>query len=147
MSNESSLISVVSVPEFLKKWERIDDHDPLAHLHSRFWGTSMQEEEEAWRAQERLSPAPSNNNPKPNEKLGNSPGTDESEDDDDDDIIPGCYALDINNDAISIKSLWVRVSVFLLGKMSGVFTSMIGRIYPDLRLPSRILRPEHKSEG
>lgn len=100
MSSESSLTSVVSIPEFLEKWERVADHNPLAQLHSRFWGTSMQEEEEAWRA----------NNRKPNENLGN--GIDES---DDDDIIPGCYVLDINNDAIWIKSIWVRVSVFLIG--------------------------------
>ena len=32
MSNESSLISVVSVPEYVKKWKRIDDHSPLAQL-------------------------------------------------------------------------------------------------------------------
>ena len=46
MSNESSLIFVVSVPEYVKKWERIDDHSPFAQLHSRF-GASMQEEEDA----------------------------------------------------------------------------------------------------
>jgi hypothetical protein len=112
MSSESSLTSVVSIPEFLEKWKRVADHNPLAQLHSRFWGTSMQEEEEAWRA----------NNRKPNENVGN--GIDESEDDEDDDIIPGCYVLDINNDAICIKRIWVRVSVFLLGKTSGVFTNM-----------------------
>jgi hypothetical protein len=151
MSSESSLTSVVSIPHYVEKWVRLDDH-PLAQLHSKFWGTSMQEEEEAWRAKERLTPAPSDNNRKPNEKPGN--GTDESEDaedddddDDDDDIIPGCYVLEINNDAIGIKRIWVRVSVFPLGKMSGVFTNMIGRIYPYLRLPCRILRPGNKSEG
>jgi hypothetical protein len=144
MSSESSLTPVVSVPQYEKKWERLDDH-PLVQLHSRFWGTSMQEEEEAWRAKEGLTAAPgsSDNNRKPNEKPGN--GTDKSEDDGD--ITPGCYVLDINNDAINIKRLWVSVSVFLLGKMSGVFTNMTGRIYPDLRLPSQILRPENKSEG
>src|SRR6266576_5111696 len=137
MSSESSLTSVVYIPQCLEKWERFDDHYPLAQLHSRFWGTSMQEEEEAWRAKEWLAPA-GDNNRKPNENPGNS--IDESEDDDDD-IIPECYVLDINNDAISIKSIWVRVSLFLLGRMSGVVTNMIGRIYPDLRLPSRILQP------
>jgi hypothetical protein len=181
MSNKSSLTSVVSVPEHVKKWERIDDHDPLAQLHSRFWGTSMREEEEAWRAKERLSPAASNDNRKPNEKLGNgtnegediivdpSPpchpraksgggggggggggstsgkgkqretlppvppeapgdgnGDDNDNDNDDDDTIPGCYVLDFNNDGIGIKRIWVRVSVFLFGKTSGVFMNMIG---------------------
>jgi len=67
----------------------------------------MQEEEEAWRAKERLNPAPgpSDNNRKPNENPGN--GTDESEDDDDD-ITPGCYVLDINNDALRFKRIWIR---------------------------------------
>jgi hypothetical protein len=144
MSSESSLTSVVSVPQCVEKWVRLDGH-PLAQLHSRFWGTSMQEEEEAWRAKERLNAAPagpSDNNRKPNENPGN--GTDESEDDDDD-ITPGCYVLDINNDAIRIKRIWIRVSVFLLGDLSGVFTNMIGRIYPHLQLPGRILRPDNKS--
>jgi hypothetical protein len=140
----STLASVVSIPEFLEKWEKVDDDYPLAQLHSKFWGTSMQEEEDAWRAKERLTPTPSDDNRKPNEKPGN--GTDESEDDDDD-IIPGCYVLDINNDGIEFKSIWVRVSVFLLGKLSGVFMNVVGRIYSDLQLPSRILRPENKSKG
>ncbi|KAI0280169.1 hypothetical protein BGY98DRAFT_964997 [Russula aff. rugulosa BPL654] len=92
-SSESSLSSVVSFPD---------------SLHSKFWGTNMQEEEEAWRAKERLSPAPCqcDNNRKPNENPGN--GTDESEDEDEDTVLPGCYVLDINNDGIDLKSIWVR---------------------------------------
>jgi hypothetical protein len=116
MSSESSLTSVASLPQFVEKWERLDDREPLTQLHSRFWGTStMQEEEEEWRAKERSTSAPGNNR----KKSGN--GTDKS-DDDDEEITPGSYVLNINNDARGIKRIWVCVSVFLLGKskMSGI---------------------------
>ena len=66
----------------------------------------MEEEEEAWRAKEGFTSG--DNDQKPNEYPGN--GTDESEDDNE--IKSGCYALDINNDAISTKRIWIRVSDF-----------------------------------
>lgn len=72
----------------------------------------MQEEEEAWRASHdlketsTLAPGPSNNNQKPNENPGN--GSTDENDDDNDDIIPGCYVLDIDNDALKIKRIWIR---------------------------------------
>ena len=86
---------------------KLDDHEPLAGLHAKFWGTSMQDEEEAWHVKERSAPAPRDNKWKQNEKPGN--GTNKREDDD---IGPGCYVLDIKNDAIRIESIWVHVSTF-----------------------------------
>ena len=136
MSSESSLASIVSIPQFAEKWDKLDDHEPLAQLHARFWGTSMQEEEEEWRIKERLAPTPHDNKQEPNKKPCN--GTNEREGNNDD-IIPGCYVLDIKNDAIRIESIWVRVSAFLLSKMSGVFMNIIGRVYPDLQLSCQIL--------
>ena len=88
----SSLDAVVSIPEHAEKWPRLDDNKPLAQLHTKFWGTSMAEEEEAWRAKQQ-----------PTFRLNESK---------DDDIGPGCYVLDINNKAIGIQRLWVRVSTF-----------------------------------
>ena len=134
----------MSFPDYVEKWAKLDDDHPLAQLHSKFLGTNMQEEEEAWRAKERLTPAPCqcDKNRKPNENSGN--GTDESEDEDEDTVLPGCYVLDINNDGIDLKSIWVRVSVFILGKMSSVFTNTIGRIHPHLGLLSRTLQRANK---
>ena len=54
MSKESSLTSVVSIPEDVEKLDRLENHRPLTQLHSRFSGRGMQEEKEAWRAKERL---------------------------------------------------------------------------------------------
>jgi hypothetical protein len=95
----------------------------------------MKEEEEAWRAKERRTFAPCDDEWKPNQKPGNVSGTDQSEEDDEE-IIPGCYALEINNDGIWIKSIWVRVSAFLLDRVSGVLMNVIGRIYTGSMITS-----------
>lgn len=66
-------------------------NDTLAQLHSRFSIVTIE-------------PLPflQKNRTKCN-------GTDDlGSEDDDGDIIPMCYVLDINNDAIGIKSIWVH---------------------------------------
>ncbi|KAF8460690.1 hypothetical protein DFH94DRAFT_700271 [Russula ochroleuca] len=62
----------------------------------------MAEEEKAWHEQQSISD-PSSNNQSPEEKSGEN--TLESKDDD---ITPGCYVLDIDNELIGIKRIWVR---------------------------------------
>jgi hypothetical protein len=46
-SDSSSLASVVRVK--FQKWQKLDDEYPLALFHVRFWGKSMEDEEEEWR--------------------------------------------------------------------------------------------------
>ena len=93
----TSLDSVV-FPERIDRWTKLCDNQPLAQLHVKFWGKSMAEEEEAWHARQHST-----------SNLSNS---------ENDDIQPGCYVLNINNDAIKMRSIWVWVSEFRLGKIS-----------------------------
>ena len=75
----------------------LDDDKPLAKLHTRFWGKGVLGEEKAWRDEEQQ------------QQSGDSgPGPSESDDDADK---PGCYVLDIDNEAIKIRRIWVRVRV------------------------------------
>ena len=93
----TSLDSVV-FPDQIDRWTKLCDNQPLAQLHIKFWGKSMAEEEEAWCARQHST-----------SNLSNS---------ENDDIQPGCYVLNIDNDAIKMQSIWVRVSEFRLGKIS-----------------------------
>ena len=99
---ESSLDSIISNPECIGKWWKFRDSQPLAQLHTKFWGKDLSKEEEAWRAEQQQLMTP-------------DVGDDESEDDDD--ITSGCYVLDIDNDGISIDRIWVRVSAFTWVKL------------------------------
>jgi hypothetical protein len=54
---------------------------------------------------------------------------DESEDAD---IIPGCCVLHFDDSLIPYKSIWVSVSVFMLGANGIVLTNLVGRIHPNL---------------
>jgi hypothetical protein len=95
-----SLASVVGFqPEPLVK---IPPIHPLARLHAKFWGKSMQDEEEEWRmAQPPISEA------------GGEPG-DQGQDmmdvdsNTNDDIISGCYALKIDVEGLVYPSIWIR---------------------------------------
>jgi hypothetical protein len=69
-------------------------------------------------------------------------GADESEDDGN-----TAYILELNNPAFSLDNILIRVSVFVLGKISTVFTNLLGRIHPDLRLRRRLLRQENESKA
>jgi hypothetical protein len=103
-ASESSLASVVFVPGRLEKWQRLDDSEPilepLAQLHKTFWGKSMPIAEEELRVEKPLASNPSES-----------------------DSTETGYVLDIDNQAINIKRIWVRVSVFTLDKFSTLFTN------------------------
>jgi len=90
----ASLVSVVSIPERLGGWQRVDVHEKLGKLHAKFWG-KMSTEEEAWRAEH---PPTSN--------------TRESEDDESEDDGNAGYILKIGSGAIYMDEILVRVSVF-----------------------------------
>jgi hypothetical protein len=47
ISDSSSLASVAHVK--FRKWQKLADECPLALFHARFWGKSMEDEEEEWR--------------------------------------------------------------------------------------------------
>ena len=97
---ESSLASIISNPECIGKWWKFQDSLPLAQLHTKFWGKDLAIEEEAWRAGQQ-------------QQMASDRGDDESEDDDE--ITSGCYVLDIDNNGISPKRVWIRVSAFTTG--------------------------------
>jgi hypothetical protein len=99
-ASESSLASVVFIPERLGKWQRLDDSEPLAQLHKTFWGKSMPIAEEELRVEKPLASNPSES-----------------------DSTETGYVLDIDNQAINIKRIWVRVSVFTLDKFCTLFTN------------------------
>jgi hypothetical protein len=98
ITTSASITSVVFIPEGLEKWRKLSDNQSLSMLHAAYWGKSMTEEE-AWRVEQRWTSHPS-------ESKGHD--ADESED-------KTGYVLDINSDAIDIKSILVRVSVLTLG--------------------------------
>jgi hypothetical protein len=101
-----SLASVVRIPSSLEKWQKLDHNDPLAQMHSKFWGKGMAKEEEARRAQQQ-----STSNPR--EMGDDGDGADESEDDGN-----TAYILELNNEAFELDKILIRVSVFALGKIS-----------------------------
>jgi hypothetical protein len=72
---------VVTIPNRLERWKMLDVDEPLSQLHSRFWGTSMVDEEEAWRAQR--------------------PTSDSTSDSEEDEIKPGCYVSYSTSTALS----------------------------------------------
>lgn len=98
---ESNFTSVVSYTP-LGQWPRIDDHEPLAQLHAKFWGISMLHEEQEWR------------NSQPIPAVGDELETEDRMDVDFDlndvgsDVIPGCYVLDIGIDDFEISKIWIR---------------------------------------
>jgi hypothetical protein len=97
----ASLTSVVVIPKYhLEEWNRLGDSEPLAQLRAKFWGRGMPEEE-AWR----------DDDPTENE---------------DDDIKPGCRILDLDNEAIWLKRIWVRVSMGEISSVTPVFTNFVG---------------------
>jgi hypothetical protein len=100
----SSFASLVHIPDGVEKWKMLDDSEPLAQLHKMFWGKTMAEEKESTH---QSTSDPSNNNQKPDGESDYD--TDESEDDD---ISSSCYVLNIDNKAIKIQRIWVRVSAF-----------------------------------
>jgi hypothetical protein len=94
----ASLASVVTIEKELIQWTRVHDNQPLAKLHAKFWGRPIPEEE-ARHVQQQSTSHPSESN------------DDDTDADEDEDIKTG-YVLEIDNDAINIQRIWVRVSGF-----------------------------------
>jgi hypothetical protein len=101
----SDFASVVHVTKRLAPWRKLNDKDPLALLHAKFWGKSMAIEEQEWlRAQSHDS-----------SMSGDDPMEEDVDDDLDedvyydldetDDVIPGCCLLDVGGD---LPKIWVR---------------------------------------
>ena len=59
ISTGTSLDSVETFLNLSKRWTKLCDDQPLAQLHAKFWGKSMAEEEEAWRARQHSTSNPS----------------------------------------------------------------------------------------
>jgi len=47
--SESGLSSVVLIPERMSRWLKLNEVEPMAQFHRRFWGKSMADEEQEWR--------------------------------------------------------------------------------------------------
>ena len=76
--------------------EILEDSDPLALLHSKFWGTSMEVEERNWRNTVTDTQAPAAG-------VGDGMDVDEKIQD------PGCYMVNIGIDSFRFQKFWVRL--------------------------------------
>ena len=94
----ASLASVVTFQKESMQWTRVHDSQPLAKLHAKFWGRPIAEEE-ARHVQQQSTSHPSESN------------DDDTDADEEEDIKTG-YVLEIDNDAIRIQRIWVRVGEF-----------------------------------
>jgi hypothetical protein len=122
-----------------KIWTILPDDEPLAQFHRKFWGTSMFEEETAWRnAQLQTShgghgEASPGGNQRMDEDEENASDAGEAEDDD---FIPGCYFLKLGiNDlpyGILIRALYIRI----YDACRDYFDEPLG---PDNQTPSMVL--------
>jgi hypothetical protein len=91
--------SVVRVTTHLPKWILLDDDEPLALLHSKFWGKSLMCEEPPW----------GNRQPQVSPQLGDeAQPMDVDGDGDDDDIITGPSILNIGIDGLPFSKIFIR---------------------------------------
>ncbi|KAF8337726.1 hypothetical protein F5887DRAFT_531087 [Amanita rubescens] len=99
---ESNFTSVVRFAP-LGQWPKIDDDQPFAKLHAKFWGISMLHEEQEWRNSQQPIPA-----------VGDELETEDhmdmnfDADDVDADVIPGCYVLNIGIKGLERSKIWIR---------------------------------------
>ena len=99
---ESNFTSVVRFAP-LGRWPKIDDVEPPAELHAKFWGISMLDEEEEWRNSQQPIPA-----------VGDELESEDCMDVDFDvndisaDVIPGCYVLNIGIKGLERSKIWIR---------------------------------------
>ncbi|KAF8501872.1 hypothetical protein BU17DRAFT_78406 [Hysterangium stoloniferum] len=93
MSGPSSLASIVKALA-AASWVKLALNEPLAQFHTKFWGTSMKDERDAW------------------SKADGQGALNELEMDVDDDgeadILPGCYSLVIGIEGFTQQFIWVR---------------------------------------
>ena len=109
----SSLSSVVDNKQVKKLgWRKVDKNDPLAGLHTKFWGQGVVEVK-AKEPPTKAKPTsdPSGSSQKLDQAMDN---TDESNSEDDD-ITADCFGLEIADDIgafdSEIHKIWVRVSI------------------------------------
>jgi len=99
------LASVVRLPKYLTQWPLLEEDEPLAQLHAKFWGKDMADEEQRWRLSQPT--------------IGVIEGQDHDETMDTDSefsdgeeepekAIPGCYVLDIDVEGLEVSSLWIH---------------------------------------
>jgi hypothetical protein len=105
----SGLTSIIgSKTEVLADWKSnlVRPSLPLAQLHAKFWGISMEGEEKEWR--DAQPPMPAAGGELRDKHQHADERTDEDGDDLDDDIIPGCYFLDIGIEGLEYPRIWIR---------------------------------------
>jgi hypothetical protein len=97
------LASVVRLTDRLPEWTLLENDEPLALLHSKFWGKSLIFEE------------PPQRNSQPHASPHGSELGDEAQcmdvdddDDDDDDVIPGPSILNIGVDRLPFSKIFIR---------------------------------------
>jgi hypothetical protein len=95
----------------------LDDDEPLALFHAKFWGKSMAEEERDWRNTQLPISAiggefgDEDHGDKRMDEIGDDVMDEGTGTDLDDDIIPGCYMLDIDIDQwedLPSQRIWIR---------------------------------------
>jgi hypothetical protein len=103
----STLESIIgSRPQVLREWESSGSFtEPLpVHLHAKFLGKSMADEEQKWRNAQ--SPTPVEGIRLGNERQGGYKPVDVSEEEDD--VIEGCCFLELDNEELDISSIRIR---------------------------------------
>jgi hypothetical protein len=128
-TSPGSLASVVDIRD-VGKWEFLPDHRPLAMLHAAFWGKGITEDQGY--VERRSTSNPREIGDDTDESKGD--GADEIEDGDADEMVEDDdvdkieddeeseddgktgYVLEIDNDAIYMDKIFVRVSVFTSGE-------------------------------
>jgi hypothetical protein len=133
MSDSSSLASVVHVT--FRTWRKVPDEHLLALFHRKFWGKSMEDEEEEWqKAQPQIEGQPEDEDEDryegkgrvidEDEGKGNGRAIDEDDNeameedelegeatDEDEDDIPGCYPFSVG---IEDTTVWIRADYMRL---------------------------------
>jgi hypothetical protein len=116
----ASLASVIGSPELGEghsnnfiEWSssRVSRDYPVAQLHAKFWGKSMDDEEEEWRKTQPPIPSTGSELQHEDQDIDDrmDEGADESDGTDrDDDVIPGCYMLHLGIDGLDISDIWIR---------------------------------------
>jgi len=97
---KSDFASVVRVIDRLEQWSKVVVDEPLAQMHAKFWGKSMEDEEREWRNTP-LTPAIGG-------ELEGDERMDVEVDDVSDTTIPGCYVLNIDVDGLEFSKIWIR---------------------------------------
>ena len=99
---ESNFTSVVRFAP-LGRWPKIDDYQPFAQLHKKFWGISMLHEEQQWRNSQQPIPAVGDEL-----ETKDRTAVDFDVNDVGADVIPGCYVLNIDIKGLDRSKIWIR---------------------------------------